>query len=108
MSNLTPYSPGSPVRLRDWRLARQVAALEGSTFLGKARIQQSAELEATKVQAVGFVTMQGLQTVTMVSQMEGLLGQACPLAVTRLQGIADTGALAIAQVVADSVREVAR
>lgn len=47
-----------------------------------------------------------MQAVTMVSQMEGQLGQACPLAVTRLQGIADMTALSIAQVVSDAARRI--
>jgi hypothetical protein len=49
-----------------------------------------------------------MQAVTMVSQLEGQLGQACPLAVTRLQGLADMTALSIAQVVADSARKIGR
>lgn len=71
-------------------------------------IEQAAQFEAAKIHAVAYVGTQGMQAVTMVSQMEGLLGQACPLAVTRLQGIADVTALSIAQVVADSARTVAR
>ena len=50
----------------------------------------------------------GSKAVAMVSQMDGQLGQACPLAVTRLQGIADMTALSIAQVVADSARTIGR
>ena len=44
---------------------------------------------------IGFVGQQAMQAVTMVSQLEGQLGQACPLAVTRLQGIADITALSM-------------
>jgi hypothetical protein len=44
----------------------------------------------------------------MVSQFEAQLGQVCPMAVSRLQGIADMTALGIAEVVADTVRKVGR
>lgn len=73
--------------------------------MGLARLEVQAQMESAKAHAVGYVGQQAMQAVTMVSQMEGQLGQACPLAVSRLQGIADMTALAIAQVVADSARK---
>ena len=49
-----------------------------------------------------------MQTVAMVSQLEGQLGMACPLAVSRLQGIADMTALSLAEVVSDAARKMGR
>lgn len=89
-------------------LRRNMAGLERSKVLGMARIEVQAELQATKVHAIGYVGQQAMQAVTMVSQLEGQLGQACPLAVTRLQGIADMTALSMAQVVAETTRKIER
>lgn len=85
-------------------LARQAAALDHCRQLGLARIEAQAQLEAARAHAVGYVGQQAMQAVAMVSQLEGQLGTMCPLAVTRLQGIADVTAMAIAQVVMDTGR----
>lgn len=112
MSNLVPSSGSGPISMltkREERFAgRELARLELSAELGLARIERQAQIESAKAHAVGYVGQQAMQTVAMVSQMEGQLGQACPLAVTRLQGIADMTALSIAQVVADSARTIGR
>lgn len=106
MSNLIPSSGSNIVSRRDDRaVSRAVSRLGLSKEIGLARIEQQAQIEAAKVHAVGYVGQQAMQAVTMVSQMEGQLGAACPLAVTRLQGIADMTSLSIAQVVADSARK---
>ena len=111
MSNLIPASGASNnfVDRRENRaLSRQIAGLERSKAVGLARLDAEAQVEAARAHAIGYVGQQAMQAVTMVSQMEGQLGQACPLAVTRLQGIADMTALSIAQVVADSARTIGR
>jgi len=73
-----------------------------------ARIEQRAMLQVAKVDAVGFVGRAAMQAVAMVSQFEQQLGHLTPMAVTRLQGIADMTALGIAEVVADTVNKVGR
>ena len=60
--------------------------------------QQSSEVAPTGVGAL----------VAMVSQLEGQLGAACPLAVSRLQGIADMTALSLAEVVSDAAQKLGR
>lgn len=109
-SDLIPTSSiGSAVaRRQDRALARQLAGMDRSTSYSLARLEHQAQVEAAKAHAVGYVGQQAMQAITMVSQLEGQLGQACPLAVTRLQGIADMTALAISQVVADSARRLGR
>lgn len=69
-----------------------------------AVLEARARIEAARAQAIGYVGQQAMQAVAMVSQMEGQLAQLCPLATTRLQGIADMTAFSIAQVVGDTVR----
>jgi hypothetical protein len=94
-------------RREDRALARQLDGLGRSTSVGLARIEAQAQLEAARAHAVGYVGQQAMHAVTMVSQLEGQLAQACPLATTRLQGVADMTALSIAQVVADAARRLA-
>ena len=106
MSTLIPTSGGFFDRRDDRILGRAIAGYERTKAVGLARIEQQAQIEAAKAHAVGYVGQQAMHAVTMVSQLEGQLGQACPLAVTRLQGIADMTALSIAQVVGDAARKI--
>lgn len=107
-ADLTPFPPGGLARSRrEDRLAhRAVTSYQRSGAVALAQIEQQAQVEAAKTHAIGFVGQQAMQAVTMVSQLEAQLGQACPLAVTRLQGIADITALSVAQVVADAARKI--
>lgn len=105
-SNLTPRSGMTGLTRQDRSLVRQLNGLERSKVIDMARIEQQAEREAAKVHAVSYVGQQALHAVAMLSQLEGQLGQACPMAVTRLQGIADMTALSVAQVVADAARKI--
>ena len=108
-SSLLPASGGGMFdRREDRALARQIGGMHRSKSIGLARIEAEAELAAATAHAVGYVGQQAMQAVAMVSQLEAQLGQACPMAVTRLQGIADMTALSVAQVVADSARKIGR
>ena len=103
MSALVPTS-GS----LDRQTNRQLTRLGHSTDLAIASVESKAQIEAAKVHAVSYVGSQAMHAVAMVSQLEYQLGQTCPMAVTRLQGIADITALSVAEVVAGSVRRIAR
>jgi hypothetical protein len=105
MTELMPISGGQD-RREDRLAKRAIAGYQRSGAVALAQIEQQAQIEAAKAHAIGFVGQQAMQAVTMVSQLEGQLGQACPLAVTRLQGIADITALSMAQVVADATRTI--
>ncbi|HYI61535.1 MAG TPA: hypothetical protein VEW93_06990 [Acidimicrobiales bacterium] len=105
MSSLIPASGGipNPLEGRSRRaLGRQLDRLDVRRDLAQAQLEHQAQLQAAKTQALGYIGNQAMQTVTLVSQLEGQLGQLCPLAVSRLQGIADMTALSIADVVASS------
>lgn len=99
---------GSFLERRDRVVERNLTGLERSRTIGLAQIEVHAQLEAAKVHAIGFVGQQAMQAVAMVSELEGQLAQACPLATTRLQGIADMTALSMAQVVAETARRIGR
>ena len=119
MSELIPYSQqssevvptgvGALVERKADRLARkQDEQLQRTKRVGLARLEVQAQLESARAQAVGYVGQQAMQTGAMVSQLEGQLGMACPLAVSRLQGIADMTALSLAEVVSDAARKMGR
>lgn len=99
---------GGLSRREQRQLSRSLTQLDVRKELGLARIEQQAQLEAAKTHAIGYIGSQAMQAVAMVSQLEGQLAEAVPLATTRLQGIADMTAMAMAQVVADSAWRLGR
>ena len=85
-------------------MSRTVNSLAIQKEVGMARIETQAQIEAARVHAVGYVGSQALHAVAMLSQLEVQLAQTVPAATTRLQGLADMTALALADVVANSAR----
>lgn len=108
MSDLAAYHGGGLSR-RDARMVRRERrAQETYAALAMVRIDTEVDLQAARVQGVGYVGQQALQAVAMVSQMETQLAQMVPAAAGRLHGIADMTALSMAQIVSDTVRRVSR
>lgn len=99
---------GALERREERALVRRLSALDRQRVVNLAEIEVKAQTQAARAHAVAYVGEQAMQSVAMLSQLEGQLGQICPLAVTRLQGIADMTAVGIAQVVANAVREVSQ
>jgi hypothetical protein len=94
---------------RESRIAgRALARIDGQTDVGLAKIQQAAELQVERVQAIGYVGQQGMQVVALASQMEANLAKLVPLATTRLQAIGDIVSLEVADVISHTVRRVSR
>ena len=108
MGSIERYGSPGLTRFEQRSSGRAMARLESSTEIGLANIEVQATLQVAKADAVAYVGRAGMQAVAMVSQFEQQLGQMCPMAVTRLQGIADMTALGVAEVVADTVRKVSR
>lgn len=105
MSELVP-SRGF-LTTRDARqVGRELSRLEGRGRLELARIDQEAELQAERVSAIGYVGKRAMHEVTMLSQLEVQLSTLVPSATPRLQGIGDITALAMADVVSETVRKV--
>jgi DNA-binding ferritin-like protein len=71
-----------------------------------ARINQAADLQAERVAAVGYVGKRAMHEVAMLSQLEQQLSALVPMATARLQGMGDLSALAMAEVVGETVRRV--
>jgi hypothetical protein len=80
---------------------RSLDRQDESALLQMNAIASAAQIESARVHAIAHVGQQAMFAVTTVSQLEGQLGTMCPMAVTRLQGLGDMTALAVAQVVAD-------
>lgn len=105
MTEIVPFGGGFTNR-GERQVARELARIEGQSRLGIARIDQQAELQAERVAAVGYVGKRAMHEVTMLSQLEVQLSALVPSATPRLQGIGDLTALAMADVVSETVRKV--
>jgi hypothetical protein len=106
MSNIEIYGP--PNRGVSRQVGRSLARIDGHTSLQIARAHGQADIQAAQVDAVAAVAQRAMQGVAFVSQIEQQLGQAVPLAVTRLQAIGDLAALSMGQVVTDTVTKLRR
>ncbi len=106
MSNIEIY--GSTNRGVSRQVGRSLARIDGQTSVQIARVQGQADVQAAQVDAVAAVAQRAMQGVAFVSQIEQQLGQAVPLAVTRLQAIGDLAALSMGQVVTDTVTKLRR
>src|SRR6267154_615695 len=100
------YYGGGLARRESRAVSRELARLDGSGRLEMARINQQADLQAERVSAVGYVGKRALHEVAMLSQLEVQLSCLVPSATPRLQGIGDLTALAVADVVSETVRRV--
>ncbi len=106
MSALTPYNQPTLRRAESRQLARTLGALEANVRLQTARIETAAEVQAVRAGAVTYVGKQALQDVALMTQLEQQLATLVPLAAGRLQAIGDLTALAVAEVVSDTQRQV--
>jgi hypothetical protein len=107
MANIIPASSG--VIERQSRYAgRALSRLDTQTDIEVAKIDQAAELQATRAGAVGYVAKRAMHEVAMLSQMEAQLSMLVPMAVSRLQAIGDIAAMEQAEVVSQTVRRVSR
>ena len=85
---------------------RALGRIDGQTQLGLAQIDQAAELQSRRVDAIGYVGKRALHEVAMLSQLEQQLSALVPMATGRLQALGDMAALGMADVVSDTVRKV--
>lgn len=107
MSDLMPYGYQLALRRSQSRqVSRALSGLELHTRMASARIEAAAEVQALKADAVTYVGKRAMQDVAMISQLEHQLASLVPLAAGRLQAIADMTSLSIAEVVADTLRQV--
>ena len=105
MSEVVPFG-GGLARRESRAVGRELSRLDGRGRLELARINQQADLQAERIAAVGYVGKTALHEVAMLSQLEVQLSCLVPSATPRLQGIGDLTALAMAEVVGETVRKV--
>lgn len=108
MAEVMPFTFDRPtIRRRESRqLNRSLGTLDARTRLEAARIEQAAELQAVRADAVAYVGKRALHDVALVSQLEQQLASLVPVAAGRLQAIGDMTSLAVAEVVSDTLRQV--
>lgn len=105
MSEMTPFI-GGLARRESRAVSRELSRLDAQGRVGMARINQAADLQAERVAAVGYVGKRAMHEVAMLSQLEQQLSALVPMAAPRLQGMGDLSALAMAEVVGETVRRV--
>ncbi|HSH61607.1 MAG TPA: hypothetical protein VK988_18555 [Acidimicrobiales bacterium] len=106
MSNLTPYHQRPSIRRAEARqLARTLGSLEAAVRLETAHIDAAAEVQGRRAHAIGRVARAGMHEVAIVSKVETCLATLVPLASGRLAAIGDIAALAVAEVVSDTQRQ---
>ena len=94
MSNLSPLqTPGSLTQ------SGAGSRLPAATHRSITRIQHNAVVTTARVQAQAWVGREALFAVADLSELEGQLGALCPLAVSRLEAIANMTTLGIAQTI---------
>jgi hypothetical protein len=105
MSEMVPFG-GGLARRESRALSRELLRLDARGQLELARISQAADLQAERVGGVAYVGKRAMHDIAMLSQLEVQLSALVPSAIPRLQAIGDLTALAVAEVVSETVRKV--
>ncbi len=105
MSEVVRYGGGLAKR-ESRQVSRELSRMDARGQVELARINQQADLQAERIAAIGYVGKRAMHEVTMLSQLEVQLSSLVPSAIPRLQGIGDLTALAMADVVSETVRRV--
>lgn len=106
MSELVPIRGSFTAARESRQVSRDLARIEGEGRVQMARIEQAADLQAERLSAVAYVGKRAMHEVTLLSQLEVQLIGVVPSALSRVQGLGDMTALAMAEVVAETVRKV--
>lgn len=106
MSNIEMYRSGALGVSRS--VGRVLSQVQGVRTIAVARVEARVDIQAAQIDGVAAAAQRAMQGVAFVSQIEQQLGQAVPIAVTRLQAIGDLAALSMGQVVTDTVTKLRR
>lgn len=87
---------------------RAVERLRIDTGFRLARLDQTMELEAARLDGIVFVAKRGMEGVGLISQVENQLAAVIPGSSARVQYVADRAVLAIGDVVSDTARNLRR
>jgi hypothetical protein len=108
MSDIVSAGSISTERRRSRFTGRALASVNGETAFSLALIDQQAELQVGRVEAVSYVGKRALHEIALTSQLEVQLSALVPAATSRLQAISDMVALGAADIVSHTVRKVSR
>jgi len=108
MNTIDRYGAAVASRGLSHQLGRSLVRIEDNTAVHIAQVETRADIDASKIDAVTVVAQRAMQGVAFVSQIEQQLGQAVPIAVSRLQAVGDLATLAMGQVVTDSMTKLRR
>jgi hypothetical protein len=106
MSELSLYRANGLGRREARMVGRELDRLDAHGQIQIAAIDHQAELQAARVQAIGYVGKRAMHEVTLLSQLEQQLSALVPISTGRLQALGDMAALGMADVVSDTVRKV--
>lgn len=106
MYDIMPVQGGLVRRTESRQLSRSLSALEANTSFQVARIEQAADVQATRVDAVIYVGRRAMQDIARLTQLEQQLALMAPMASGRLQAIGDLTSLAVTEIVTDTLRKV--
>lgn len=106
MGDLVPMEPTGLRRSESRQLNRALGGMEACNALQAARIEQAADLQATRVDAITYVGRRAMQDIARLTELEQQLVLMVPMASGRLQAIGDLTALAVTEVVNDTLRKV--
>jgi hypothetical protein len=76
--------------------------MSASTDLRIRSIENEADIQVSKMEAVGYVGKRAMFVVGSVTQAEQQLAQMFPMAASRLQAVGDMVAYAATEIVADT------
>jgi cell division septum initiation protein DivIVA len=88
-----------PVVRGERQVSRSLDRLQASASIEVARVRAAEAVECAKVEAIGAVSTVALFEAASLSAAEAVLAQRMPHAAGRLQHIADSGTVAMANVV---------
>ena len=108
MTSIERYRATGTGLAQSRQLGRALTRIEDNTAIQVAQVDALADIQSAQVDAVAGVAERAMVNTAVVSQMEQTLGQTLPLAVPRLQAVGDVTALAMCQVVTDTVTKLRR
>ena len=106
MTDIVPRGTASVVGRPSRYASKALSRLDDRVTVGVAEIEAEAELQATRVMAVTYVSKRAMHDIAMISQLEQQLATMVPMATSRLQAIGDMLALDMADVVSNTVRRI--
>ena len=104
MRTVTPVAVELVGRRPTRSTLRTLVRIEDDTAAKLAKIEQAADVQVGRMEALGYVGQRAMNVVALTSEVEKQLSTIVPLAAGRLMAIGDMVALGAADIVSDTVR----